>query len=154
MPGQPLIDGQGRDLESETYVVTRHVGHLLCRAYQRHLAIFQNISEDLNLTSMQFVTLCALSHQAPCSQRDLIEATAIDQATIRGVIDRLQARDLIHVQCDECDGRKVLMSLTGQGEDLLAAMLPPGPVISEQTMAPLNPAERVALLYLLRKLSD
>ncbi|MBB1248807.1 MULTISPECIES: MarR family winged helix-turn-helix transcriptional regulator [unclassified Rhizobium] len=138
----------------DVYVVTRQVGHLLRRAYQRHLAIFQNLAEDLNLTSMQFVTLCALSDRGPCSQRDLVEATAIDQATIRGIVDRLQARGLLQVLRDESDGRKVVMSLTSEGKDLLAAMLPRGPAISEQTMAPLNPAERVALLYLLRKLSD
>lgn len=138
----------------DVYVVTRQVGHLLRRAYQRHLAIFQDLAEDLNLTSMQFVTLCALSDRGPCSQRDLVEATAIDQATIRGIVDRLQARGLLQVLRDESDGRKVVMSLTSEGKDLLAAMLPRGPAISEQTMAPLNPAERVALLYLLRKLSD
>lgn len=136
------------------YVVTQQVGHLLRRAYQRHLAIFQDLADDLNLTSTQFVTLCALSDRGPCSQRELVEATAIDQATIRGIIDRLQARGLLQVLRDESDGRKVVMSLTSQGDDLLAAMMPRGPVISEKTMAPLNPAERVALLYLLRKLSD
>jgi MarR family transcriptional regulator, lower aerobic nicotinate degradation pathway regulator len=148
--GRSAPEGSG----GEAYVVTQQVGHLLRRAYQRHLAIFQEFAEDLNLTSMQFVTLCALSDRGPCSQRDLVEATAIDQATIRGIIDRLQARFLLQVSRDESDGRKVVMSLTGQGEDLLAAMLPRGPAISEKTMEPLNPAERVALLFLLRKLSD
>jgi DNA-binding MarR family transcriptional regulator len=140
--------------DDDGYVVTQQVGHLLRRAYQRHLAIFQDLADDLNLTSTQFVTLCALSDHGPCSQRELVEATAIDQATIRGIIDRLQARGLLQVLRDESDGRKVVMSMTSEGKHLLAAMLPRGPLISEQTMEPLNPAERVALLYLLRKLSD
>lgn len=136
------------------YVVTEQVGHLLRRAYQRHLAIFQRHVEDHNLTSVQFVTLCALRDIGPCSQKDLVEATAVDQATIRGIIDRLQARELITVSKDETDGRKVVMALTQMGAELVAAMVPRGHMITEKTLRPLNPAERIALLFLLRKISE
>ncbi|MGE6738745.1 MarR family winged helix-turn-helix transcriptional regulator [Allorhizobium pseudoryzae] len=135
------------------YVVTEQVGHLLRRAYQRHLAIFQRHAEEHNLTSVQFVTLCALRDIGPCSQKDLVEATAVDQATIRGIIDRLQTRELITVSRDETDGRKVVMALTQAGADLVAAMVPRGHMITEKTLLPLNPAERIALLFLLRKIS-
>ena len=43
----------------EPYRVTDQVGHLLRKAYQRHLAIFQENAVDPSLTSVQFVTLCA-----------------------------------------------------------------------------------------------
>jgi DNA-binding MarR family transcriptional regulator len=142
------------DTTSElAYVVTEQVGHLLRRAYQRHLAIFQRHAEEHNLTSVQFVTLCALRDIGPCSQKDLVEATAVDQATIRGIIDRLQARELISVSRDETDGRKVVMALTQTGTEIVAAMVPRGRMITEKTLQPLNPAERVALLFLLRKIS-
>ena len=42
------------------YHVTEQVGHLLRKAYQRHLSIFQTNASDPDLTSVQFVTLCAL----------------------------------------------------------------------------------------------
>lgn len=146
-------DGPHLPRGTPPYIVTEQVGHLMRRAYQRHLAIFQSHAEDLNLTSVQFVTLCVLRDIGACAQKDLVEATAVDQATIRGIIERLQARGLIEVTRDDDDRRKVIVSLLPAGAALVEAMVPRGHLISERTMAPLNPAERVALLFLLRKLA-
>jgi len=128
------------------YKVTEQVGHLLRKAYQRHLSIFQEGTIDPDLTSVQFVTLCALHDLGPSSQVELVKATSVDQATIRGIVDRLKARGLIDLSKDEADGRK--------GEALLKAMYPQARQISEKTVARLNPAEQVALLFLLRKIAE
>ncbi|WP_435693859.1 MarR family winged helix-turn-helix transcriptional regulator [Rhizobium lusitanum] len=138
--------------DTDDYDVTQQVGHLLRRVYQRHLSIFQDNASDPNLTSVQFVTLCALRDHGPSSQTELVKATAVDQGTIRGIIERLSARGLITTSGDEQDGRKIIMSLTPAAEDLLEEMIPAAHLISELTMADLNPAERVALLYLLRRI--
>ncbi|MCJ9720560.1 MarR family winged helix-turn-helix transcriptional regulator [Agrobacterium sp. SHOUNA12C] len=138
--------------DTDDYDVTQQVGHLLRRVYQRHLSIFQDNASDPNLTSVQFVTLCALRDHGPSSQTELVKATAVDQGTIRGIIERLSARGLITTSGDEQDGRKIIMSLTLAAEHLLDEMIPAARVISELTMADLNPAERVALLYLLRRI--
>ncbi|CAN7550614.1 MarR family winged helix-turn-helix transcriptional regulator [Rhizobium rhizogenes] len=138
--------------DTDDYDVTQQVGHLLRRVYQRHLSIFQDNASDPNLTSVQFVTLCALRDHGPSSQTELVKATAVDQGTIRGIIERLSARGLITTSGDEQDGRKIIMSLTPAAEHLLEEMIPAARLISEMTMADLNPAERVALLYLLRRI--
>ncbi|AYG62389.1 MarR family transcriptional regulator [Rhizobium jaguaris] len=141
-------------LSQSGYNVTEQVGHLLRKAYQRHLSIFQEGTIDPDLTSVQFVTLCALHDLGPSSQVELVKATSVDQATIRGIVDRLKARGLIELSKDEADGRKVIISILPKGEALLQAMYPQARQISEKTMARLNPAERVALLFLLRKIAD
>jgi DNA-binding MarR family transcriptional regulator len=141
-------DGQDR------YRVTEQVGHLLRKAYQRHLAIFQENATDPSLTSVQFVTLCALHDLGPVSQAELVKATAVDQATIRGIVDRLKARGLIDISRDANDGRKVIMSLLPAGETVLEEMYPRAKTITEKTMCRLNVAEQVALLYLLRKIGE
>ncbi|HEX8049538.1 MarR family winged helix-turn-helix transcriptional regulator [Rhizobium sp.] len=138
--------------DTDDYDVTQQVGHLLRRVYQRHLSIFQDNASDPNLTSVQFVTLCALRDHGPSSQTELVKATAVDQGTIRGIIERLSVRGLITTSGDEQDGRKIIMSLTPAAEQLLDEMIPAARLISELTMADLNPAERVALLYLLRRI--
>ena len=138
--------------DTDDYDVTQQVGHLLRRVYQRHLSIFQENASDPNLTSVQFVTLCALRDHGPSSQTELVKATAVDQGTIRGIIERLSARGLITTSGDEQDGRKIIMFLTPAAEHLLEEMIPAAHLISELTMADLNPAERVALLYLLRRI--
>lgn len=54
---------------------------------------------------------------------------------------------------DPEDGRKVLIQLTKEGERLVDRMIPSARQISEATFGRLNPAERVAIVYLLEKLS-
>jgi DNA-binding MarR family transcriptional regulator len=140
--------------DAAPFRVTDQVGHLLRRAYQRHFSVFQENAADPNLTSMQFMTLWALHDLGPCSQAELVKATAVDQATIRGIIDRLKSRNLIEVSRDTSDGRKVIMSLLPAGEALLCKTIPRAVKTSEQMMGRLNEAERVALLYLLRKIGE
>lgn len=137
------------------YDFSEQVGHLLRRTYQRHTALFQRFIPDSQLTAAQFVVLCALRDHAGSSMADIVKVTVIDQATIRGVIDRLKSRKLLQVDPDPTDGRKVVLSLTTAGAQLVAETVPAAQTITEQTFGPLNAAERVALLFLLRKmLSD
>ncbi|MCK8784298.1 MarR family winged helix-turn-helix transcriptional regulator [Roseomonas sp. NAR14] len=138
----------------EGYDFAQQIGYLLRRAYQRHLAIFQRLSADPHLTSVQFVTLCALHDLGPGTQTDLIRATGIDQATIRGIIERLRRRGLLAALADAGDRRKVILSLTPAGRALLSAMIPSVRRITEETLGPLNPAERMAALYTLRRMIE
>ncbi len=138
--------------EVERYVFSDQIGHLLRRAYQRHLAIFQANTAGLNLTSTQFVTLCALRDSGPCSQTGLIDATGIDQATIRGIIERLGKRALIGFQTDPADRRKTIVVITAGGLSLVEQVTATAKQISELTMGQLNPAERLAIMFVLRKM--
>ncbi len=135
------------------YEFSEQVGHLLRRAYQRHTAIFQRHSCDKQLTAIQFVTLCTLVERGPSSLTDIVQATAIDPATVRGVIKRLKARDWIALSTCAQDQRKVIVTITPEGEGLVDEMVPAAQRISDLTMENLNPAERVALLHLLAKMS-
>nr|WP_246505010.1 MarR family transcriptional regulator [Microvirga antarctica] len=139
--------------EAGGYDVTQQIGHLLRKAYQRHLAIFHDRLAHYQLTSAQFVTLCILRDQGASSQVDLVRATAVDQATIRGVVDRLKRRGLIALKRDGADARKIVISLTTTGSQLLEATIPEAHGVTQATVEDLNPAERLALDYLLRKLS-
>lgn len=141
-------------MQPESYDFSAQVGHLLRRAYQRHTALFQQFIPDSQLTVAQFVTLCALRDQGGSSMSDIVKATVIDQATIRGVIERLKLRQLVQVAHDPVDRRKVVVSLTEAGSAIVAEMEPFAQLITERTFGPLNPAERLALVFLLQKLAD
>ncbi|RII82870.1 MarR family winged helix-turn-helix transcriptional regulator [Neopusillimonas maritima] len=136
------------------YDFSEQVGHLLRRAYQRHIALFQQTIPDTQLTAAQFVVLCAVKDSGACSLSEIVKRTAIDQATVRGVIDRLKARKLIAVRHDDVDRRKVLVSLTPVGMDLVGTMVPFAFEITEKTFNGFNPAERLALVYLLNKMCE
>lgn len=138
--------------QGSDYDVTQQIGHLLRRATQRHTAIFQKHIGDQQLTAIQFVTLCAIYDKGPSSQIELVEATAVDQATIRGIINRLKSRGLVRLSPSADDKRKVIISLTPEGKTLLEDAIPRAQQISQLTMGNLNPAEQVAIVYLLTKI--
>ncbi|WP_341669623.1 MarR family winged helix-turn-helix transcriptional regulator [Alcaligenes sp. SDU_A2] len=142
------------DTHAPSQDATEHIGHLLRKAGQRHTAIFQQHVGDKQLTAIQFVTLCALRDRGASSQTELVDATAVDQATIRGILQRLAARRLIQQAPDQNDRRKVIVELTAQGRDLLERITPRSRKISDLTLEALNPAERVAIVYLLHKMID
>ena len=135
------------------YDFSEQVGHLLRKAYQRHTSIFQRYSSDKQLTAIQFVTLCTVMERGPSSLTEIVNVTAIDPATIRGVIKRLKAREWITLTTDPKDQRKVMVVITESGAALVEEMVPSAKQISDQTMKNLNPAERVALMHLLEKMN-
>jgi DNA-binding MarR family transcriptional regulator len=137
---------------NDNYDFHDQIGHLLRRAYQRHVAIFQEAIPDSDLTAAQFVTLCAVREHKTCSLNEIVKTTAIDQATIRGVVDRLKTRGLVAVSADPSDGRKLLVRATSQGLTLIDRTVPFAKDVTERTYGELNPAERVALTFLLRKM--
>lgn len=149
-----MSDKSGLTASEQKYDVTEQIGHLLRLATQRHTAIFQRHIGHSQLTAIQFVTLCTLYDRGPSSQVELVDATAVDQATIRGIIKRLKDRGLALISTSLEDRRKVIISISDKGKKLIEETIPKARHISELTMERLNPAERVAIIYLLKKLSD
>ena len=136
------------------YHFSDQIGHLLRRVYQRHTALFQQYIPDSQLTAAQFVVLCSVRDNSGSSLADIVKATMIDQATIRGVVDRLKQRELVQVDHDRIDRRKVVINLTEAGQDLVRDMEPFAKQITESTYGKLNPAERLALDFLLKKMLE
>ncbi|MBR0827629.1 winged helix-turn-helix transcriptional regulator [Bradyrhizobium manausense] len=133
------------------YVLDEQVGFILRQVWQRHSAIF---ARDIgtNLTPTQWAALSKLAETGPCSQNQLGRLTAMDVATIKGVIDRLTARGLTETSPDPEDGRRLQVSLTRAGQQLAEKVAPSALAITRETLAPLEPRERETLMALLNKL--
>ena len=106
----------------ERFDFSQQVGHLLRKAYQRNTAIFQELCPDPKLTSVQLAALGAIDVHGPSSLRDIGRAAALDPATTRGVIDRLEERGLVVLAPDASDGRKVIVDLEDEGRKLVRLM--------------------------------
>lgn len=134
-----------------SYVLDEQVGFILRQVWQRHSAIF---SRDIgtNITPTQWAALSKLAETGPCSQNQLGRLTAMDVATIKGVIDRLTARGLTETSQDPEDGRRLLVSLTRAGQQLAEKLAPNALAITRETLAPLDAKERELLMALLNKL--
>jgi MarR family transcriptional regulator, lower aerobic nicotinate degradation pathway regulator len=133
------------------YVLDEQIGFILRQVWQRHAAIFAR-DIGINLTPTQWAALAKLSETGPCSQNQLGRLTAMDVATIKGVIDRLTARGMTETSPDPEDGRRLLVSLTRAGQQLAEKAAPAALAISKETLAPLDARERETLFSLLNKL--
>ena len=136
------------------YDYAAQVGFLLRTAYQRAHAVFHNHAKSSKLTGIQFVSLCALVTKGTQSLSQLGENAAVDPSTIAGIVDRLKARGFVQMEVGKTDRRKRVVAITAAGESAVEAMLAPAHQVTEEIMKPLNPAEQVAFLHLLRKVSD
>jgi DNA-binding MarR family transcriptional regulator len=133
------------------YVLDEQIGFILRQVWQRHAMIFAR-DIGINLTPTQWAALAKLQETGQCSQNQLGRLTAMDVATIKGVIDRLTARGLTETAPDPEDGRRLLVSLTRAGQQLAEKAAPNALAISRETLAPLDARERELLMGLLGRL--
>lgn len=132
------------------YALDDQVGFLLRRVTQRHLTIFNEAIPEV--TTTQFAVLAQLSALGPLSQNHLGRVTAMDAATIKGVVDRLTRQGLVETAPDPEDRRRLTVSLTADGAALFAARLEAGLAVSSRTLDPLSADERAVFLALLARL--
>lgn len=145
------------ELEDETsderseYRVDQQIGFFLRQANQRHVAIFTGSMGD-RLTTTQWAALSKLKEIQPSSQNQLGRETAMDVATIKGVIDRLVARGFVETAPDPNDGRRLILSLTPEGQSVIDRNIEIARAVTDETLAPLTSGERMMLIELLRKI--
>jgi DNA-binding MarR family transcriptional regulator len=136
---------------SDDYHLDDQIGYILRRVTQRHLAIFAALIPEV--TTTQFAVLARLAEIGPQSQNHLGRATAMDAATIKGVVDRLTRLGYVATTADPDDRRRLTVTLTDTGATLFASHTATALEISDQTLAPLSKTERQALLILLSRLT-
>ena len=133
------------------YKLDQAVGFLMRRANQRHLSVFAEIIPEL--TPMQFAALAKLHEKGALSQNHLGRETAMDAATIKGVIERLTARGWVTTKDDPDDRRRLSVALTPDGRALTASLLDKAEAINSATLQPLSVREQETFVDLLRKLT-
>lgn len=136
---------------SEDYRLQHQVGFILRKAHQRHVAIFAAHIADL--TPPQFAALAKLNDIGEASQNHLGALIAMDAATVKGVIDRLKARGFVDLTKHEVDRRRLMVSLTAEGREAIARLLPLARRITEETLGPLSPREAATFLKLLARIA-
>lgn len=138
---------------SGEFALELHVGHLLRRASQRSSEIFQHMMGDFDVTPTQFSALIKLHDEGELSQNVLGRLTAMDPATILGVVSRLKRRGLVGSRLDPDDGRRILLRLTDKGSALTVRMRAVAASLSDDILAPLTKAECQTFIRLLQKLA-
>ena len=137
---------------AKLYMLEEHVGFMIRLAGQRHSGIFQ-VHTPLGLTPAQFSVLIKVLELRECSQNDLGRKTAMDVATIKGVVDRLRAWDLVYVKPDPSDKRRALVVPTEGTKAIEQDLKDADHQITKETLEPLSVSESEMFLTLLAKIS-
>jgi DNA-binding MarR family transcriptional regulator len=133
------------------YVLDDQIGYVLRRVTQRHLALFSEAIPAV--TTTQFAVLTRLAQTGPQSQNALGRETAMDAATIKGVVDRLTLQGLVATSPDADDRRRLTVTLTAPGRELAAQLIPAALQVSTNTLSPLSKDEQRQLVALLLRLT-
>ncbi len=134
------------------YKLDDQIGFILRRANQRHTGIFSDLMPD-ELTPTRFAALVRLLECGTLSQNQLGRLTAMDVATIKGVVDRLRERGLVESIRDRNDARRQSISLTERGRMAVLAAIPRATEVTEKTVSGLSETERDTLMALLAKIT-
>lgn len=134
-----------------SYRLDDQIGYLLRRVTQRHLAIFAAAIPEV--TTTQFAVLARLAETGPLSQNHLGRSTAMDAATIKGVVDRLAKLGYVTTTADPNDRRRLTVALTPSGVALFRDRHETALQVSLDTVAPLTTHEAELLRSLLARLT-
>ena len=105
-----------------------------------------------DLTMSQFGVLETLHHLGPLCQGVLSAKLLKSSGNITLVLDNLEKRSLVKRVRDQQDRRNVLITLTPQGEELIARIFPVQAAVITEEMGALTLEEQATLGQLCRKL--
>lgn len=96
--------------------------------------------------------MARLHERGQLSQNRLGRLTAMDPATIQGVIRRLYDRGFIERRPDPTDRRRTMLRLTPAGHDTIERLLDGIETVSRDILAPLAPDEQAQFRKLLKRI--
>jgi DNA-binding MarR family transcriptional regulator len=137
---------------TDSFLLDEQVGHLIRRAHQRASATFNSVLTDHQLTPTQFFAMARLQEKGQLSQNLLGRLSAMDPATIQGVIRRLYDRGYIERLPDPKDRRRMVLRLTPAGEALVEKLLDQVDAAGRRILAPLEPDEQEQFRSLLKRI--
>jgi homoprotocatechuate degradation regulator HpaR len=132
----------------------RSVPIMLVRAREAVMARFRPLLAEHGLSEQQWRVIRALAEAESLDAREVAERASVMAPSLTRIIRALQARRLVTRRIDQRDRRRVLLSLTPQGVELLAELTVKGSSGYSDFVAGYG-AERIdRLLALLNELVD
>ena len=148
-------NGAARRLDDPAgYRLEAQIGFVLRRAHQKATGAFNAVMGGFGVTPTQFAALAKLHDAGRVSQIELGRLTAMDPATIWGVINRLAKQGYVAQSPAPNDGRLVMVELTDAGRKATLRMKAVAAEVSRETLRPFTNEEAKQLLALLSRLGD
>lgn len=136
--------------------ISKMPGHLIRRLNQISVSVFADhmARAGYDFTSVQFAAMSTISTNPGLDQATLAGLIAYDRATMGGVIDRLEAKQLVDRKVSKTDRRARQLYLTQKGQDTLSALVPLVSDLQDDILQGLDEAEKIQLLGLLEKVTN
>ncbi len=147
------VEGASSTTPAEAMDLRQTPGHLLRRAQQRAVEIYQEEVGDDGLRPPQFALLLTVFQNAGLNQTELVHLTGIDRSTLANMIARLEKRGLL-ARKPGTDQRSRHLWLTDAGAEAVRSNSTAGHRAQNRIMAPIAPDERAHFLELLGRIAD
>jgi DNA-binding MarR family transcriptional regulator len=114
----------------------------------------KRIERDSGLTGPQLLVMQQIAHHGKLTAGVIAREISLSQATVTSIIDRLERKGLLKRERSQHDKRKVMLSLTDEGQ---VAVNKAPPLMQEsfiQTFNQLEDWEQTLMLSSLQRVSD
>jgi DNA-binding MarR family transcriptional regulator len=128
------------------------MGYNARRAALSIIEVFLERLAPYGLKPVDFSVMSTISHNPGVTSRQLCNALNLLPPNLVGLIQSLEARDLIERKPHPHDGRAVGLHATPKGLDLMAQAEQTATELEIEKTAKLTPAQRKTLLSLLQKI--
>lgn len=130
------------------------LGYLLAQTARNIHVRMNDFFSGYGLTLEQWTALKLIKENSPLCQKELARLNHKSPNTIKALVDRLQSKGLIHRQEDPSDRRNLILSLTSEGETLVARISPMEDKANALLESPLTKEETVLMKKLLKKMNS
>jgi len=129
-------------------------GHLIRRAQQISSSFFVEETRSTDLTPVQYASLIAIREHPGIDATSLSNLIAFDRATIGGVVERLETKDLVRREPSNEDKRIKRLYLTPSGLQALDGLEHSVEKVQERLLSAFDDTERALFMRLLRQLVE
>lgn len=123
----------------------------IIRGYDLHS---RRLLATVEITLAQLLCLRTLVELGRCTAKQLAASIHISASTMVGILDRLEAKELMTRERDQADRRRVFVTITRAGRAVVRKSPPPLGEKLQSHLALLTPAKRASLAAALSLVAD
>jgi len=127
----------------------QRLGFLMHDVSRLRRKVFDDVMKPVGITRSQWWVMAHLSRHDGMSQSDLADVLELGRAALGGLVDRLEATELVRRESTPADRRTKLVFLTDKGRGLIDTMRGQSDRMSEVILAGLDNDDRLRLTEML-----
>lgn len=132
----------------------RSAGYLANQMARLFAQALREAIGPLGIEPGQFPTLLALWEEDGQTQKQLVERTDVEQATMANTLGRMERSGLIQRSRHPSDARAQIVHLTSKAAGLMDQATSGAMAVNERALASLSPSERKTFLDLMQRVID